>query len=76
MTIDRLLIFCSLIELSFIACHDGPDCFTCFQWAVIVLLCVKGLLTLTKYRRRAFCAITQDADVAISDFAADTDNPD
>jgi hypothetical protein len=50
MTIDRLLITCSLIELTFTAYHGGPGCLSCFQWAAIALLCAKGVATLAERR--------------------------
>lgn len=46
MNIDRLLIICSVIELSFIAICDGPECFTAFQWAALGLLLFKAWLVL------------------------------
>ena len=38
---DRLLIICSIIELSFTGCWQGPSGYTPFQWAALMLLLLK-----------------------------------
>lgn len=50
MNIDRLLILCSVMELSFLACHKGLGCFTGFQWAALLLLAVKLAMLLLSRR--------------------------
>lgn len=65
MTIDRLLIICSVIELSFIAYCDGPGCFTCFQWAAITLISIKMVLAAYEYRRRTVAAAAKGNEPAV-----------
>jgi hypothetical protein len=76
MTIDRLLIICSIIELSFIAICDGPDCFNYFQWTAISLLLVKGLLVFAQYRRMARSASAQVGEQQDRSSSIDMDNAD
>lgn len=49
MTIDRLLITCSLIELSYFGYKDGITCYTPFQWVAITLLGIKLILVLRRW---------------------------
>jgi len=53
MTIDRLLIICSLIELAYFGYKVGVSHFTLFQWVACVLLTVKLILALHNWHRRA-----------------------
>ncbi len=46
MTIDRLLIICSLLELTYIGRTAGVAYFTPFQWAALALLTAKLFLWL------------------------------
>lgn len=53
MAIDRMLIVCSLIELSYLACSHGVTGFTCFQWIALTLLVAKLMaLVIVKHRAR------------------------
>jgi hypothetical protein len=50
MTIDRLLILCSLTELIYFGCKVGVGCYTPFQWIALTLLGVKLFLVLRARR--------------------------
>ena len=52
MLLDRLLIACSILELSFLACEHGPSCYTAFQWITISLLLVKLAVCLDAMEER------------------------
>lgn len=39
--LDRLMIFCSVVELLCLICGEGPGCLTAFQWTMLGLLIVK-----------------------------------
>ncbi len=52
MLLDRLLIACSIFELSFLACEQGPSCYTIFQWVTISLLLVKLAVCLDAMEQR------------------------
>jgi hypothetical protein len=66
MSIDRLLIVCSLVELGFIACTEGVDCYTCFQWTAIVLLGLKFILLMIDrlLAKRTTAEIAPEIEVA------------
>ena len=70
MTIDRLLIICSVIELSFIAYCDGPGCFNGFQWAAITLLSIKMVLAAHECRRRTVTVAAMGNEPAIQGSAS------
>lgn len=52
MLLDRLLITCSIFELSFLACEQGPSCYTTFQWVTMSLLLVKLAMCLYAMGKR------------------------
>jgi hypothetical protein len=53
MTIDRLLIVCSIIELGYVGYKEGIASFTPFQWVAFTLLIIKLIVVLLSWYRRA-----------------------
>ncbi len=51
MVIDRLLIACSVVELTHLGYYNGVAGYTPFQWIALVLLSAKLVLVL-----RSWCA--------------------
>lgn len=52
MTIDRLLITCSVVELTYCGYESGLTGLTVFQWAALMLLATKLILILRRWYGR------------------------
>ncbi len=50
MTIDHLLITCSVVELTYCGCEKGVTGLTVFQWVALVLLATKLIFILRRWR--------------------------
>lgn len=46
MSIDRMLITCSLVELTYFGCSEGVVCYSPFQWTTLALLALKLILVI------------------------------
>ena len=46
MSIDRMLITCSLVELTYFGCTEGVVCYSPFQWTTLALLALKLILVI------------------------------
>ena len=50
--LDRVMLACSVAELSFLGCTQGFHCFTLFQWGMIALIAAKVTIVVAKLCKR------------------------
>jgi hypothetical protein len=50
MSIDRMLIICSLVELTYFGCSEGVACYSPFQWTTLALLALKLILVIKTWK--------------------------
>lgn len=71
MTVDRILIICSIAELTFIILSGGVTSLTCFQWVTVILLIIKFTLQLSKTDRILItCSVVELTFTALNEGVA------